>query len=91
MLTPFDNLSGFERKVHAQQPSAAQQRSAGEPSTSGLRCMRPCWHRKFCLHAAALGRQDTVALPNCRQYYHAIWLCALTAVPYLLPHPSSLS
>ena len=37
VLTPFDNLSGFERKVHAppHEPSAAQQRTAGQASTSG--------------------------------------------------------
>lgn len=43
VLTPFDNLSGFERKVRAQQPSAAAQRSAGEPSTSGVGLMVSGW------------------------------------------------
>ena len=54
VLTPFDNLSGFERKVHAPSgPSAAQQRTAGQASTSGVTC---CAKHSGLMHQHEAGR-----------------------------------
>ncbi|KAK9811155.1 hypothetical protein WJX73_007203 [Symbiochloris irregularis] len=59
VLTPFDNLSGFERKVHAQQPSAAEQRAAGEPSTSG-RSPEDAQHPSFSVLASQMAAAKAV-------------------------------